>query len=148
VAGTFCRLLTTGGLKAPNATHNTVQQEGEVYGMRPILVAFAAVLLMLTPLAAQTLTGSDLKAALSGKSGTWRTKDGKFSGTTTYNTDGTAQTTGNFGAFTEDTGVWSIRGDKLCATWKKVRGGKEACFAVKRLPDGRLDLGRNVLTMK
>jgi hypothetical protein len=85
---------------------------------------------------------------ISGKSGTWRTKDGKFSGTTTYNTDGTAQTTGNFGDFTEDTGVWSIRGDKLCATWKKVRGGKEACFAVKRLSDGRLDLGRNVLTLK
>ena len=116
--------------------------------MRPILVAPAAVLLMLAPLAAQTLTGSDLKAAVSGKSGTWQSKDGKVSGTVSYAANGTARTTGNFGAFTEDAGVWSIRGDKLCATWKKVRGGKEACFSVKRLPDGRLDLGRNVLTLK
>jgi hypothetical protein len=116
--------------------------------MRPILAVFAAVLMMLAPLSAQTLKASELSAAISGKSGTWQTKNGQRSGTITYNANGTARTTGNFGAFTEDTGVWSVRGDKLCATWKKVRAGKEACFAVKRRPDGRLDLGENVLTMK
>ena len=113
--------------------------------MRSILVASAVLLLMSAPLEAQTLKADELKAAFSGKSGTWQTKDGKLKGTNNFTADGKAKITGNFGAFTEDAGVWRIQGDKICTKYKKVRGGKEACYSMNRLPDGSLDNGQSII---
>jgi hypothetical protein len=100
------------------------------------------------PCQAQSLKGDELTAAVSGKSGTWQSRDGKSKGTIRYDVDGKARITGTFGNFTEDTGVWRISGDKACAKWKQINGGKEACSsAVKRLPDGGLDFGDIVLKL-
>ena len=115
--------------------------------MRSILLAVAVVPFTLAPLAAQTLNGDELKAAFSGKSSTWHTKDGKLKGTNNFTADGKAKITGNFGAFTEDTGVWRIQGDKICTKYKKVRGGKEACYSMNRLPDGSLDNGQSIIKL-
>ena len=116
--------------------------------MRSILVAPAVMLLTLTPLAAQTLKGDELKAAFSGNSATWHSKDGQRKGTASFAADGKASISGNFGAFTEDTGVWRIQGDKFCTKYKKMRGGKEACFSINRLPDGSLDTGQSIVKLK
>jgi hypothetical protein len=103
---------------------------------------------MLAPVVAQALKGDELKAAFSGKSGTWENWDGNRKGTVSYGADGKARLTGSFGAFTEDTGVWRIQGDKFCVKWKRLRGGKETCFSIKRLPDGSLDSGQNIVKLK
>ena len=35
-----------------------------------------------------------------------------------------------------DTGVWAIKGDTVCSTWKKIRDGEERCFVGYTMPDG------------
>jgi len=113
--------------------------------MRSILVASAVLILMSAPVAAQTLKGDELKAAFSGKSTTWQSKDGKRKGSANLTADGKASIKGNFGAFTEDTGVWRIQGDEICTKYKKMRGGKEKCYSIKRLPDGSFDNGETII---
>ena len=113
--------------------------------MRSILLAVALVPFTLAPLAAQTLKGDELKTVLSGKSAIWQTKDGKLKGTGKYTADGKATVTGNFPGLKEDTGVWRIHGDKFCTKYKKLRGGKEACYSIQKLPDGSFDNGESII---
>ncbi len=42
--------------------------------------------------------------------------------------DGSAELTGSFA----DTGTWRLSDKGYCATWKKIRAGKEGCFTVVR----------------
>jgi hypothetical protein len=115
--------------------------------MHRVLLALPAVLLLTTSSEAQVLKGEELKAAVVGKSGTFRTKDGKVSGTTSFSADGKAQTTGNFPGFSKDTGIWRFKGERFCVKWKRIRKGAEACFTPTRLPDGSLDFGANILKL-
>jgi hypothetical protein len=112
--------------------------------MHRVLLTLPAVLLLTTLSEAQVLKGDELKAAVVGKSGTFRSKDGKVSGTISYSTDGKARATGNFPGFSEDTGTWRFKGERFCVKWKRIRKGAEACFTPTRLPDGSLDFGTNI----
>jgi hypothetical protein len=114
--------------------------------MRSVSVAVMLCLSASATLYAQTLKGGEIKAEVSGKSGTWQGATGN-GGTIHYHADGKSQLTGKFPGFTEDTGAWRISGDKFCNRWKKIRNGKEACFHLKRLPDGSLDTGFSVIKL-
>ena len=46
----------------------------------------------------------------------------------TMSTNGTMKTD----SFGGDKGVWRLSGDGYCATWEKIRAGKEACFQVSK----------------
>jgi dienelactone hydrolase len=61
---------------------------------------------------AQTLNGDEIKAAVSGKSGTWQGMTGN-SGSVRYSADGKSRVTGKFKGFTEDTGIWRISSNKV-----------------------------------
>ena len=38
----------------------------------------------------------------------------------------------------QDTGTYTIKGDKVCSTWKTIRDGKERCFVGYQMPDGTM----------
>jgi hypothetical protein len=114
--------------------------------MPRLLLVLSLVVVASSSGVAQTLKGDEIKAAVSGKSGTWQGATGN-GGTIHYHADGKSQLTGKFPGFTEDTGGWRISGDKFCNRWKKIRNGKEACFHLKRLPDGSLDTGFSVIKL-
>jgi hypothetical protein len=114
--------------------------------MRHLLLGVPALLIGTTTSEAQVLKGDELKAAVVGKSGTFKSKDGKLSGTIAYSADGKAQTKGNFKGFSEDSGTWRMKDGKFCVKWKKIRKGAEACFTPTKLPDGSLDFGTVVGT--
>jgi hypothetical protein len=107
-------------------------------------IALAVLVATATSIGAQTLKGEALKAAVVGKSGTFKSKDGKVSGTISYGADGKAQVKGNFQGFSEDTGTWRFKNEQFCVKWTKIRKGAEACFTPKRLPDGSLDFGNTI----
>ena len=46
--------------------------------------------------------------------------------------DGTASVSGGV----NDTGTWRLTDTGYCATWQKLRGGKEGCFTVERRGTG------------
>lgn len=78
------------------------------------------------------LSGADLSAIYSGH--TWSGKTAKGSEfSQKLAPDGTASLTfkGEVGQ-----GKWRVDGDKGCTSWTKLRSGKEACFAILRMPDG------------
>ncbi|MBD3764443.1 MAG: hypothetical protein IE927_06820 [Rhodobacterales bacterium] len=108
-----------------------------------------AGLMALMPVAgmAKDLTGAEIKALLSGKTGTWQTADGKIKGTNAWGKNGVAKVTGNFGKFTEDTGTWRIDGNQYCAKWTKIRDGKELCNPVEVVGKNRYRVGNSLFSV-
>ncbi|MFO1147422.1 MAG: hypothetical protein U1E62_03515 [Alsobacter sp.] len=75
-----------------------------------------------------SLTRTSLRAALIGKPLTWKSDDGARTGTTVYYTDGTAALSGsNLPAGADDSGQWTMKGNRLCVTWDKTDPGQETC---------------------
>jgi hypothetical protein len=80
------------------------------------------------------LTGAQLSARYSqGPSYTFTSSQGA-SGKIDYAKNGATNVkVGDF----EDTGKWRIKGDTVCITWKKIRDGKEGCFTIYDLGNGK-----------
>ncbi|HEY8383461.1 MAG TPA: hypothetical protein VIL09_15040 [Microvirga sp.] len=77
---------------------------------------------------AAPLTGDEIKQQLAGKE--LKLKNGRVTGTVTYNADGTAKL--SLPALkVSDTGVWTTKGNQICVTWKAEREGKETCATVE-----------------
>lgn len=78
------------------------------------------------------LLGDELAALYGGHTWTGKTAQGTdFS--QKISADGTAVLTFKG---KNDAGRWRVDGDKGCASWTKLRNGKEACVAIVRMPDG------------
>lgn len=108
-------------------------------------LVIAAILALVMPVAAMAselddaigkgavrLSGADLTALYAGH--TWEGKTAKGAAfSPQFNADGSGALT-----FKGETGQggWRVDGDKGCTHWAKLRGGKEACFAIVKLPDG------------
>ncbi len=81
---------------------------------------------------AARLAGDELTALYSGHTWTGKTAQGTdFS--QKLSADGTAVLTFKG---KDDAGKWRVDGNKGCASWTKLRNGKEACVAIMRMPDG------------
>ncbi len=93
---------------------------------RFVLVALALATTV-TSAAAAPMTAEEIKAAITGKKVTWKSKDGKLKGTTFFAANGTATVTGNMKDVQGDTGRWSVKGTSVCTAWTVLRGGKESC---------------------
>lgn len=93
------------------------------------------------------LTGNQIKAELVGKSGTWKSADGKLNGTTRIS-GSTQDITGNFQGFSEDRATWRIKGNQFCNTFSKIRQGKEFCQDIRKIGPNQYKFGNNtVLTL-
>jgi uncharacterized membrane protein len=97
--------------------------------MKRVIVIAA---LLAVPFAAQAqetpLTPAEIKAAWVGKKVFARGANGSMLDLH-MNADGSAAVAvGNF----SDTGTWKLSDSGYCATWKRIREGKEACFTVVR----------------
>lgn len=114
--------------------------------MRTFLLAIVVAAAAATGTAASELSGSELKATLVGKNLQWRTSDGKLYGKTVYSPNGKAALSGsNVPTGASDEGTWRITGNKLCATWRKLRQGKESCFTATKRKDGAVLLSNGVV---
>lgn len=100
------------------------------------LIAMVVVLSLMTmakaqaPAPGQRLTNSDLQGMLGSK---WKGSDGQQQTWTEVVTqaDGSAKIRMyRDGVTTEDKGKYTIRDNQLCATFEKVRSGRERCFAI------------------
>jgi hypothetical protein len=79
------------------------------------------------------LSPATLKSAMLGKPLQWKNDDGSQSGTTVFYTDGTAALTGsNLPAGPDDSGTWTMKGNRLCVTWEKTNPGQEQCSSWTR----------------
>ena len=77
------------------------------------------------------LTGAELQSMLGKK---WKAKpaDGDSHLEITTRSSGAAEYVlwHPNGTRSTDFGVYRVKGDEICATWEKIRGGKELCFKV------------------
>jgi hypothetical protein len=108
---------------------------------------FALAFLATGSVLAADLSGKEISAVISGKSGTWHTQNGKVSGKVRWSANGIQTVTGNFGSFSKDTAKWWVAGDKFCNKFKKLRGGKEKCDAVKPLGGGSYQMGNSIFEL-
>jgi hypothetical protein len=112
---------------------------GAVVASSPILPPFG-VPGPAAPAESEYLPGDQIKAAISG-----RTFDGIAPGGTRFviemRSDGTrsieATVLGTNKA--ADTGEWHVSGNKLCAKWSQMNGGRETCVRYVQLSDGTLE---------
>jgi len=74
------------------------------------------------------MSGNEIRSELIGKNLSW--KNGKYSGTASYASNGSAKV--SIKGADNDTGRWTLKGNQLCITWKRTRGGKEGCFTVNK----------------
>ncbi len=85
---------------------------------------------------AKPLTGAELQARFSKEvNTTWNTD--KNSGTFASRPDGTMSVDWGKG---NDTGTWRIVGDTVCRKWKTIREGKELCFTLFKVGEGKYKL--------
>jgi hypothetical protein len=103
--------------------------------MRAVLVGLGLLVAAATPAAAEPMSADQIKTYMIGKPLSWKSKDGKFSGVSTYAPDGSAKVTANFKAAKSDTGTWQIKDGQFCTTWKVLREGQEKCGTWTRLTD-------------
>jgi hypothetical protein len=75
-----------------------------------------------------TLSRSAIRSELIGRPLTWRSDDGSQTGVTVFYADNTATLTkASLTSGPEDSGRWSLRGNRLCITWEKINPGVENC---------------------
>jgi hypothetical protein len=80
------------------------------------------------------LSGSSIRSGLLGRPLQWTSSDGTQSGTMVFYTDGTAALmNANLTTGPDDKGMWTMRGNRLCVTWEKLRAGQENCSTWTRL---------------
>ena len=91
---------------------------------------------------AKSLTGAELKAAVSGKRVDWVTGSG-VKGYTKYKKNGTASVVikSPKDAKGKDKGKWRIKGNQICHTWTVIRGGKEGCFSLSGTDNPKVLVG-------
>ena len=78
------------------------------------------------------ISGKDLAAIYENRTWAGKTAQGtEFS--TKVSSDGTA--TLSFKG-KDEAGKWRVAGDQGCAAYPNLRGGKEACYAIVKMPDG------------
>jgi uncharacterized membrane protein len=95
---------------------------------RVILIAALLALPFAVQAQDKPLTPAEIKAAWIGKKLFARAANGNMLDLH-MNSDGSAAlTVGNF----SDTGTWRLSDSGYCATWKRLREGKEACFTAVR----------------
>lgn len=75
----------------------------------------------------------ELEASLLGKTLEFRTRQGA-TGKVRYSRNGKSKLWDHNFAPHIDKGTWRFQGNKVCVTWRKLRGGREACFTATRLP--------------
>src|SRR6478735_2524312 len=83
---------------------------------------------------ASVLSGSSIRSGLLGKPLQWTSSDTTQSGTMVFYTDGTAALmNANLSTGPDDKGTWTMRGNRLCVTWEKLRAGQENCSTWTRV---------------
>ncbi len=83
---------------------------------------------------ASALSGSSIRKDLLGRPLQWTSSDSTQSGTMVFYTDGTAALmNSNLSTGPEDKGTWTMRGNRMCVTWEKLRAGQENCSTWTRL---------------
>ncbi len=81
-----------------------------------------------------TLSRSSIKSELLGRPLKWTNADGTQSGTTVFYLDNTATLTNtNLSIGADDRGRWSMKNNRLCVTWEKIRPNEENCSTWTRL---------------
>ncbi|MHB2168026.1 hypothetical protein [Alsobacter sp. R-9] len=108
--------------------------------MRTFIIFAALVAASIAHAADKKLTGPQIKAAFTGKAGTWSSTDGKTSGNFSFTAD-TESITGNFPGFSEDKGKWWVKGNLFCNQFAKLRSGKEACQEIIQTGDKTYKFG-------
>ncbi|MEX3007792.1 hypothetical protein [Hoeflea sp. TYP-13] len=73
---------------------------------------------------AANLTANEIKTEVIGKK--WKWNKGKYYGTIRFNKSGSINVTTNTN-IKKDRGTWKIKGNKMCTSYNKIRGGKERC---------------------
>ena len=85
---------------------------------------------------ASPMPQQELKQALLGKTLEFRTRQGA-TGKVRYSRSGKVKLWNHNYDPRIDKGTWRFKGNSVCATWKKLRNGREACFTATRLPGHR-----------
>lgn len=78
-----------------------------------------------TSSAERKLTGAEIQELVSGVTAYGRSSQGANI-MVKYAPDGTLSV--SVGSSFTDKGKWELQGDKICATWNKIRNGERACF--------------------
>lgn len=81
-----------------------------------------------------TLSRASIRSELVGRPLKWTNGDGTQSGTTVFYTDNTAMlTNANLPIGADDRGRWSMKNNRLCVIWEKIRPSEENCSTWTRL---------------
>ncbi len=80
------------------------------------------------------LSRTSIQSELVGRPLKWTNADGTQSGTTVFYTDKTATLmNANLSTGADDRGQWSMRNNRLCVTWEKIRPQEENCSTWTRV---------------
>ncbi len=99
-----------------------------------IVTAIMAVAFFLTAnyASAAPMTAEALKAEYVGKTLSFVAPNGA-EGKVKFSKNGKARLWKTNFDIKRDTGTWRFKGNRICNTWKKVRGGKEKCFTITKI---------------
>lgn len=104
--------------------------------LKHYLIAAVLVLGLTSPSIAAQLSGDQIRAEFAGKTFSFKTKKG-LTGKVRYSKTGKSKMSKTNFDIKKDSGKWRIKGNKICATWKVIRKGKEKCFSISKTGSGK-----------